>query len=47
MDLTAVNDGDIHYVPDNIGNMNVDEIVSKLRFVEGVCTIARFYGRFL
>ena len=35
-DMTAVNDGDIHYVPDDIGNMNVDDIVNKLGFVEGM-----------
>ncbi|CAB4019298.1 tripartite motif-containing 2-like isoform X3, partial [Paramuricea clavata] len=31
--LTAVNDGSIQYVPDNIGNINVDEIVGKLGYV--------------
>jgi chromosome segregation ATPase len=31
--LTAVNDGSIQYVPDDIGNINVDEIVGKLGYV--------------
>jgi chromosome segregation ATPase len=30
--LTAVNDGSIQYVPDDIGNINVDEIVGKLGY---------------
>ena len=34
--LAAVNDGDIQYVPDDIGNINVDEIVVKLGHVEGI-----------
>jgi hypothetical protein len=34
--LAAVNDGSIQYVPDNIGNINVDEIVDKLGHVEGM-----------
>ena len=34
--LVAVNDGSIQYVPDDIGNINVDEIVDKLGHVEGM-----------
>ena len=34
--LAAVNDGSIQYVPDDIGNINVDEIVDKLGHVEGM-----------
>ena len=37
--LAAVNDGSIQYVPDDIGNINVDEIVDKLGYVEGICGI--------
>jgi hypothetical protein len=40
--LAAVNDGNIQYVPDDIGNINVDEIVDKLRHVEG--TVCAIYG---
>ena len=35
--LAAVNDGGIQYVPDDIGNINVDEIVDKLGYVKGMC----------
>jgi hypothetical protein len=35
--LAAVNDGSIQYVPDDIGNINVDEFVDKLGHVEGTC----------
>ena len=35
-DLDAVNDGGIQYVPDNIGMINVDEIVGKLGHVGGM-----------
>ena len=35
-DLTSVNDGVIRYVPGDIGNFNVDEIVGKLGYVEGM-----------
>ena len=35
--LAAVNDGGIQYVPDDIGNINVDEIVGKLGYVQGMC----------
>ena len=37
--LAAVNDGSIQYVPDDIGNINVDEIVDKLGYVEGMCNL--------
>ena len=37
--LDAVNDGSFQYVPDDIGNMNVDEIVGKLGYVQGMCNI--------
>ena len=40
--LAAVNDGSIQFVPDNIGNINVDEIVDKLGHVEG--TVCAIYG---
>ena len=40
--LAAVNDGSIQYVPDDIGNINVDEIVDKLGHVEG--TVCAIYG---
>ncbi|CAB4010913.1 basement membrane-specific heparan sulfate proteoglycan core -like [Paramuricea clavata] len=33
--LAAVNDGSIQYVQDDVGNINVDEIVDKLGHVEG------------
>ncbi|CAB4045160.1 E3 ubiquitin- ligase TRIM71-like, partial [Paramuricea clavata] len=32
--MAAVNDGGIQYVPDDIGNINVDEIVDKLGYVQ-------------
>ena len=35
-DLDAVNNVDIKYVPDNIGKINVDEIVGKLGHVKGM-----------
>ncbi|CAB4024881.1 Hypothetical predicted protein [Paramuricea clavata] len=35
--FAAVNDGGIWYVPDDIGNINVDEIVDKLGHVEDPC----------
>ena len=34
--LAAMNDGDIQYVPDDIGNINVDEVVGKLGHIEGM-----------
>jgi hypothetical protein len=40
--LVAVNDGSIQYVPDDIANINVDEIVHKLGHVEG--TVCAIYG---
>ena len=36
-DLGAVNDADIQYVPGDLGKINVDEIVSKMGHVEGMC----------
>ena len=38
-DLTSVNDGVIRYVPGDIGNINVDEIVGKFGFLEGMYII--------
>ena len=35
-DLTAVNDGDIQYLPDDIGNINADDIINKLGYVRGM-----------
>ena len=35
--LAAVNDGIIQYVPDDIGDISVDEIVGKLGHIEGMC----------
>ncbi len=37
--LVAVNDGSLQYAPDDIGNVNVDEIVDKLGYVEGMCNL--------
>jgi vacuolar-type H+-ATPase subunit I/STV1 len=37
--LAAVNDGHIQYVPDDIGNINVDEIVDKLGHVKGMSNL--------
>jgi hypothetical protein len=34
--LAAMNDGAIQYVPDDIGNINVDEVVGKLGHIEGM-----------
>ena len=39
--LAAVIDGSLQYVPDDIGNINVDEIVSKLGYVEGMCNLLK------
>ncbi len=39
--LAAVNDGSLQYVPDDIGNINVDEIVGKLGYVEGMCNLLK------
>ena len=35
-DLTSVNDGVIRYVPGDIGNINIDEVVGKLGYIEGL-----------
>ena len=35
-DLTSVNDGVICYVPGDIGDINVDQIVGKLGYIEGM-----------
>jgi chromosome segregation ATPase len=37
--LAAVNDGSIQYIPDDIGNINIHEIVDKLGHVEGMCNL--------
>jgi hypothetical protein len=37
-----VNDGGIQYVPDDIGKINVDEIVGKLGDVEGMFNLPDF-----
>jgi hypothetical protein len=37
-----VNDGGIQYVPDDIGKVNVDEIVGKLGHVEGMFNFLHF-----
>ena len=44
--LAAVNDGGIQYVPDDIGNINVDEIVDKLGYVKGMCNCCAMYSRY-
>ena len=38
-DLTSVNDGVIRYVPSDTDNINVDEIVGKLGYIEGMCNV--------
>ena len=43
-DLDAVNDGNIKYVPDDIGKVNVDEIVGKLGHVEGRFVLLHYYS---
>ena len=40
-DFTAVNNGVIRYVPGDIGNIDVDEIVDKLGYVEDTVCIVR------
>ncbi len=48
--LAAVNDGSLQYVPDDIGNINVDEIVGKLGSVQGMCNIlylVQYYRQYL
>ena len=42
-DLTAVNDGVIQYVPGDIENINVDEIVDKLGYIEGMSNLLYTY----
>ena len=41
--LAAVNDGSLQYVPDDIGNINVHEIVGKLGYVDGMCNLLCLY----
>ena len=42
-DLVAVNDGVIQYVPGDIENINVDEVVDKLGHVEGLSNLLNIY----
>ena len=42
-DLVAVNDGVIQYVPGDIGNINVNEVVDKLGYVEGMSNLLYIY----
>ena len=44
-DLVAVNNGVIHYVPGDIENINVDEVVDKLGYVEGMSNLLHIYYR--
>ena len=44
-DLVAVNDGVIQYVLGDSGNINVDEIVDKLGYVEGTTNLLYIYYR--
>ena len=44
--LDAVNDGDIQYVPDDIGKINVDELVDSLGYVDGKFNFSRNYHRY-
>ena len=37
--LAALNDGSLQYVPDDIGNINVDGLIGKLGYVEGMCNL--------
>ena len=41
-DLCAVNDGEIQYVPDDMGEINVNEIVGKMGHVKGIYNFFRF-----
>ena len=41
--LDAVNDGDIQYVPDDIGKINFDETVDSLGYVDGKFKLLRNY----
>ena len=42
-DLVAVNDGVIQYVPGDIANINVDEVVEELGCIEGMSNIVYIY----
>ena len=42
-DLTSVNDGVIRYLPGDIGYINVDEIVGKLGYIEGMYYVMCIY----
>ena len=42
-DLTSVNDGVIRYVPGDIGNVSIDEIISKLGHIEGMYYVMYMY----
>ena len=41
-DLAAVNDGVIQYVPCDIANINVDEVVEELGYIEGMSDIFKY-----
>ena len=41
-DLAAVNDGVIQYVPGDIANINVDEVVEELGYIEGMSDIFKY-----
>ena len=41
-DLVAVNDGVIQYVPGDIANINVDEVVEELGYIEGMSNIFKY-----
>ena len=42
-DFISVNDGVIRFVPGDIGNTNVDEIVGKLGCIEGMYYVMYMY----
>ena len=44
-DLTSVNDGVIRYVPGDVGNINVDEIVGKLGYIEGMYYVMYIWSK--
>ena len=44
-DLVTLNDGVIQYVPGDIENINVDEVVDKLGYVEGMSNLLYIYYR--
>ena len=44
-DLVEVNDGVIQYVPGDIENINVDEVIDKLGYVEGMSNLLYIYSR--